>query len=161
MPGKARKCSLFGAHWAQIIMKSNLSEFRSLVGDLDQLFWWTGRRLTAKKPKGVFMGLLLNFTVPMTLCADFLFVYMIFFQSSERFIVVQQMWAFIAVFQIFIRAVRRMVYWDEMETLLNWFDDLFAREYSPEYLEIVNKHQERMVYLIRLGIRSVFSSNYK
>lgn len=66
------------------------------------------------------------------------------------------MWALIAVSDIFVRAVRRMVYWDEMETLLNWFDDVFAQEYSPEYLEIVNKHLERMVYLIRFGIRLVF-----
>lgn len=137
-------------------MKSNLSEFRSLVRDLDEQFWWTGWRLSAMKPKSVFTGLLFNFTVPLTLCADFLFFYMIFFQTSERFIVVQQMWALIAVSDIFVRAVRRMVYWDEMETLLNWFDDVFAQEYSPEYLEIVNKHLERMVYLIRFGIRLVF-----
>lgn len=132
-------------------MNSHLREYQRFFRTLDNVFWFTGCRLTAKKPPSVFWGLLLNHNIPMTLCTDFLFVYCVMFEASGRFIAVQQLWAFVAVFQIFVRGVRRYVYWDEMDELLKWFEDVFARQYKPQYREIVERNLQKMLQIICLG----------
>lgn len=132
-------------------MNSHLQEYQRFFRKLDNIFWFTGCRLTAKKPRSVFWGLLLNPNISMTLWPGFLVFYCAVFEDSGRFITVQQLWGGVAVFQIFARGVRRYVYWDEMDELLRWFEDVFAREYKPQYREIVQRNLQKMLEMIFLG----------
>lgn len=133
-------------------MEANLVEYERQINKLDKLFILTGLRLLAKKPRSVFFGVISNWVMPATLFVDFLFLYMILFEYTDLLTMVQHLWSMLAVILIIPRFCNRLVHWDDQVSLMEWFRDIYTRNYAREYQDIVDRHLKRTNFLLRVTI---------
>lgn len=136
-------------------MEANLVEYERQLKKLDNLFMLTGLRLLAKRPKSVLWGLISNWVIPATLAVDSLFVYMIIFEFTDLLTMVQHLWALLAKFLILFRFLNRLVHWEDLVSLLEWFRDIYCRKYPREYKGIVERHLKRTNFLLKVTNWSV------
>lgn len=136
-------------------MKESLEGFERWFRLLNFFWWLTGLPITSEKPRSLLYGMCTTWTVPMAALLGFWFLYMLCFEDMTLYMIIQQLWATLAVFQISIKFINRFHFWAEKDNLINWFRDIYVREYSPEYLPVIDKYLNRTNYQLKIAFWSV------
>lgn len=119
-------------------------EYQKLFSYLNSLFYATGYLLTHKKPKSILKGLITNSFFWVLSIAVLFFGYLVLFEESERYVVVQQSWAIAATLEFIVSVINRQIHWDEIQNLISWFESVFTRGYPEDYQEIFHNMKERI-----------------
>lgn len=136
-------------------MATNLEEFEVSFRRLNWFYWIAGLQLTTERPKSLFFTLITTWTVPSTLFVAVYFLYMIFFEDVTLFMMVQQMWASLALLQVIFRVLNRLNYWDEKDRLIGWYRDIFSRGCAQSYGDIFDTHLKSTNYQLKIVLVSV------
>lgn len=138
-------------------MKAEAAEYQRLFQRLDFFYATTGARLTARKPRSVLLGLVSNWLLWLFLPVALWMAYLAAFEESNRYVAVQQIWACGAFIYWILNAICRQLCWDVIQHLLTWPKEVLTREYPLEYKEIVHKKCKRILHIISMILKWVFS----
>lgn len=134
-------------------MSEPFVQWKVLYRKLDDFYIPTWFRLSAKKPKSVLSGVFSNWLFYKVMVVGLFFGYLLLFEKSNRYAVVQQLCAFSGCVHWIVNAFCRQIRWDEIQIVLTWFEDILSRKYPAQYEEIMQKKFKRIVYIIEMLLR--------
>lgn len=131
-------------------MEEQVAEYQRLYRKMDDFYVLTWFRLTAKKPNSVLSGLISNRLFYKVVETGLFFGYLLLFENSDRYAVVQQLCALCGSVHWIMNAFCRQLRWDEIQELLTWFEAILFRKYPAPYEEIMRRKCKRILYIIGL-----------
>lgn len=115
---------------------TNHQEYQRIIREIDCFF---GRMGIGFKEKTRNLCL---FFCNQVHCAvqQLLLLYYVIYQPSDPLVKSQQIWATIAMIQVFVKVYNRLLHSKEMEILLEYFEGIYTGTIKEEYQMVLDKH---------------------
>lgn len=127
-------------------MDTHLEAYQALIEDLGRNLKILLFKLGEKPRKAIIQ-------IVYSISQILMFVYLLLFHTNDFFVIVQQVWASIAVAQVPSRCINFVVHWSEMEELLTWYQSIYSTKLRPEYQPLLEKHLEMQNREITMAFR--------